>query len=62
VAQFTEAARSLAELESRRYVVPMDIKTVALGRLRSELLWNDDVPSGQVDDLIRALIDNVEVP
>ena len=60
----TRAARAKAFLDGRGYVVPQDVKDVALDVLRHRLTlsYEAEAEERSTDDLVRALLDHVPVP
>ncbi len=61
-AQLVEAAKDHARASQRKYVTPQDVKETMIGQLRGKVIWDDDVAPAQVDELLAAVLDNVEVP
>ena len=63
-AMLATAARARAALEGRDYVIPDDVKALALPALRHRVILSPAGPRSRrrVDDAIRALIDRIEAP
>jgi MoxR-like ATPase len=59
-----QGARTLAAFYGRDYAVPDDVVQIALPALRHRVVptAEADVEGQKVDDLLRALINSVEVP
>jgi MoxR-like ATPase len=60
----TRASRAKAFLDGRGYVLPQDVKDVALDVLRHRLTlsYEAEAEERSTDDLVRALLDHVPVP
>jgi len=58
------AARARATLEGREYVIPDDVKALALPALRHRVILSPaaEIDGRKVDDALRAVIDQVEAP
>jgi MoxR-like ATPase len=58
------AARARATLEGRDYVIPDDVKALALPALRHRVILSPaaEIDGRKVDDALRAMIDRVEAP
>ena len=58
------AARARAALEGRDYVIPDDVKALALPSLRHRVILSPaaEIEGRGVDDTLRALIDRIEAP
>ena len=63
-AMLATAARARAALEGRDYVIPDDVKALALPALRHRVILSPaaEIEGRRVDDAIRALIDRIEAP
>jgi MoxR-like ATPase len=64
VAAFIDAAKAHAQKEERKYVLPSDIAEVAVDVLRSRVILSGEAEARgvDVDDLVRELLEQVEVP
>ena len=58
------AARARAVLEGRDYVIPDDVKSLALPALRHRVILSPaaEIEGRQADDAVQRLIDQVEAP
>ena len=58
------AARARAALEGRDYVIPDDVKALALPALRHRVILSPaaEIEGRQIDQIIQGLIDRVEAP
>jgi MoxR-like ATPase len=58
------AARARATLDGRDYVIPDDVKALALPALRHRVILSPaaEIDGRKVDDAVRAVIDQVEAP
>jgi len=63
-AMLAVAARAAAALDGRDYVLPDDVKTLAIPALRHRLILSaaDEIEGRKVDDVLRALVDRVAAP
>ncbi len=63
-AMLAVAARARATLEGRDYVIPDDVKTLALPALRHRVILSPaaEIDGRKVDDALRSVIDQVEAP
>ena len=63
-AMLATAARARAALEGRDYVIPDDVKALALPALRHRVILSPaaEIEGRQVDQIIQGLIDRVEAP
>jgi MoxR-like ATPase len=63
-AMLAVAARARATLEGRDYVIPDDVKALALPALRHRVILSPaaEIDGRKVDDALRAVIDQVEAP
>jgi MoxR-like ATPase len=63
-AMLAVAARARATLEGRDYVIPDDVKALALPTLRHRVILSPaaEIDGRKVDDAIRAVIERVEAP
>ncbi len=63
-AMLATAARARAALEGRDYVIPDDVKALALPALRHRVILSPaaEIEGRRVDDAIRTLIDRIEAP
>ncbi len=59
-----QCARALAFLEGRAYVTPQDVKSIAPDILRHRILlsYEAEADGKQSDDVLRQLLDQIEVP
>lgn len=59
-----QCARALAFLEGRAYVTPQDVKNIAPDVLRHRILLSYEAEADELqsDDIIRQLLDQIEVP
>ncbi|HVF84534.1 MAG TPA: AAA family ATPase [Abditibacteriaceae bacterium] len=59
-----ESSKALAALSGRDFVIPEDVKTVALPVLRHRLLVRaeTEMEGTRTDDIVRGVLDSVEVP
>ncbi len=59
-----QCARALALLEGRAYVTPQDVKSIAPDVLRHRILlsYEAEAEDKQSDDILRLLLDQIEVP
>ena len=64
LAMLALAARARAALEGRDYVIPDDVKALALPALRHRVILSPaaEIDGRKVDDALRAVIDQVEAP
>lgn len=60
----SQASRGYAFLQGRAYVVPQDVKTLALDVLRHRLIltYEAEAEGLKTDDVIKKILDQVEVP
>ena len=58
------AARARAALQGRDYVIPDDVKALALPALRHRVILSPaaEIEGRQADQIIQGLIDRVEAP
>jgi MoxR-like ATPase len=58
------AGRARAALEGRDYVIPDDVKALALPALRHRVILSPaaEIEGRKVDDVVRGLVDQVEAP
>jgi MoxR-like ATPase len=58
------AARARAALQGRDYVIPDDVKALALPSLRHRVILSPaaEIEGRQVDQIIQGLIERVEAP
>jgi MoxR-like ATPase len=58
------AAKARAALQSRDYVIPDDIKAVFLPALRHRVILDpaEEIEGGTTDDVLRRILDRIEVP
>jgi MoxR-like ATPase len=58
------AARARAALEGRDYVIPDDIKALALPALRHRIVLSPaaEIDAQQVDDVLSAIVERLEAP
>jgi MoxR-like ATPase len=58
------AARARAALQGRDYVIPDDVKALALPALRHRVILSPaaEIEGRQVDQIIQGLIERVEAP
>jgi MoxR-like ATPase len=63
-AMLAVAARARAALEGRDYVIPDDVKALALPALRHRVILSPaaEIEGRKVDDVVRGLVDQVEAP
>lgn len=63
-AMLAVAARARAALEGRDYVIPDDVKVLALPALRHRVILSPaaEIEGRKVDEVVRGLIDRVEAP
>ena len=63
-AMLAVAARARAALEGRDYVIPDDVKALALPALRHRVMLSPaaEIEGRKVDDVVRGLVDQVEAP
>jgi MoxR-like ATPase len=63
-AMLAVAARARAALEGRDYVIPDDVKALALPALRHRVILSPaaEIEGRKVDDVVRGLVDRVEAP
>jgi len=63
-AMLAAAARAHAALDGRDYVIPDDVKTLALPALRHRVILSPaaEIDGRRVDDVIRSIIERVEAP
>jgi len=63
-AMLATAARARAALEARDYVIPDDVKALALPALRHRVILSPaaEIEGRKVDDVLKTLIDRVEAP
>lgn len=59
-----QCARALAFLKGRSYVIPEDVKTIALDVLRHRVLLSYEAEAEELttDDVLKQLLDQIEVP
>jgi MoxR-like ATPase len=59
-----ECSKALAAMNGRDYVIPEDVKTVALPVLRHRLLLRaeSEMEGVRTDDVVRSILSGVEVP
>jgi MoxR-like ATPase len=58
------ASRARAALDGRDYVIPDDVKALALPALRHRVILSPaaEIEGRRVDDVVRGLVDQVEAP
>jgi MoxR-like ATPase len=58
------ASRARAALDGRDYVIPDDVKALALPALRHRIILSPaaEIDGRKVDDVLRATIERVEAP
>ncbi len=63
-AMLATAARARAALQGRDYVIPDDVKALALPALRHRVILSPaaEIEGRQVDQIIQGLIERVEAP
>lgn len=63
-AMLAVASRARAALEGRDYVIPDDVKALALPALRHRVILSPaaEIEGRKVDDVVRGLVDQVEAP
>ena len=63
-AMLAAASRARATLEGRDYVVPDDVKALALPALRHRLILSPaaEIEGRRVDEVLAGLIDRIEAP
>jgi MoxR-like ATPase len=63
-AMLAAAARAHAALDGRDYVIPDDVKTLALPALRHRIILSPaaEIDGRRVDDVVRAIVERVEAP
>ncbi|MBV9993039.1 MAG: MoxR family ATPase [Alphaproteobacteria bacterium] len=63
-AMLAAAARAHAALDGRDYVIPDDVKTLALPALRHRVILSPaaEIDGRRVDDVVRAVVERVEAP
>jgi MoxR-like ATPase len=63
-AMLAVASRARAALEGRDYVIPDDVKALALPALRHRVILSpaSEIEGRKVDDVVRSLVDQVEAP
>ncbi len=63
-AMLATAARAKAALEGRDYVIPDDVKALALPALRHKVILSPsaEIEGRRTDDALRALLDRTEAP
>jgi MoxR-like ATPase len=63
-AMIAAAARARAVLDGRDYVIPDDIKTLALPALRHRIILSPaaEIDGRKVDDVVKAILERVEAP
>jgi MoxR-like ATPase len=63
-AMIAAAARARAALDGRDYVIPDDVKALALPALRHRVILSPaaEIDGRRVDDVVRAIVERVEAP
>jgi MoxR-like ATPase len=58
------AARARAALEGRDYVIPDDVKALALPTLRHRIVLSPaaEIDGRRVDDVVKSIVDAAEAP